>query len=160
MALLPTLAQQILEDMDIETLIQELQDRASSLANSKTSLASISSLPPSSLSSSVEMVQELSDSDSVAPSEVSTGYSGNLESSISDLSASGLQSWVAASPSVPLEQSIVAVNRSDAAPEGSRSSEPSSSGQVGFSLRVYTELMLLGGEPIREQRSIQGRDMD
>ena len=68
LALLPTMSEQILEDMNIESLIQELQSRAGS-RNAVNSVAETPQLKmPSSLSPSTDRAQEPdghSDSDSV-----------------------------------------------------------------------------------------------
>lgn len=72
MALLPTLGDQILEYMDVEAITKELQSR------SKIRNARQQSQAPSSLASSIDVVQEhdvRSDSGSIAPSVASTGFS-------------------------------------------------------------------------------------
>lgn len=72
MALLPTLGDQILEDMDVEAITKELQNR------SKARNARHPSQASSSLASSIDVVQEhdvRSENGSVAHSVASTSFS-------------------------------------------------------------------------------------
>lgn len=108
LALIQTLSDQILEQMDVEGLTQELQSRSRARQASKRQI----SRPPSSLASSIDIVHQhetSSDAGSAAASLTSSYHvaeaSGDTMASISDLSTSGLQSWVESSGSPAAAQS-------------------------------------------------------
>jgi peroxin-3 len=92
-----TLADQILEQMDVDGLTRELQLRS---RNRKTTRQAVSrpERPPSSLASSIDVVQD-HDTRSEAPSLVSPQHTVDLTQSEPSplLSTSGLQSWVESS---------------------------------------------------------------
>lgn len=101
LALIQTLAEQVLGEMDVEGLTQELQNRSRARQASRQRVER----PPSSLASSIDVVHEhdtRSDTGSMVLSGVSTSYHTNFNEetgSSSNISTSGLQSWVESSGS-------------------------------------------------------------
>ncbi|KAG5636030.1 hypothetical protein H0H81_009330 [Sphagnurus paluster] len=90
LGLMQMLSEQISSGMDVEGLTVELQARSKARHAARTSQIR----PPSSLASSVDMLQEQdtrSDTGSAVISVASTSYH---EATTSDMSTSGLQSWV------------------------------------------------------------------
>ncbi|TFK31913.1 Peroxin-3-domain-containing protein [Crucibulum laeve] len=102
LALLPTLADQVLEEMDVEQLTRELQSRAKRPVQ-KNVLSQIQSRPPASpsLASSTDIVHD-QDMRSDSASNASTSFSAaedDNRNSPSNMSTSGLQNWVETSGS-------------------------------------------------------------
>ncbi|KAG6832768.1 hypothetical protein H0H87_000421 [Tephrocybe sp. NHM501043] len=92
LALIATLSDQVLSEMDVEGLTLELQNRSKARHANKQRLER----PPSSLASSIDVVQDhdtRSEADSAVISVASTSYDA-AAASTSDISTSGLQSWV------------------------------------------------------------------
>ncbi|KAG6909816.1 hypothetical protein DXG01_015309 [Tephrocybe rancida] len=95
LTLIQTLSEQILTEMDVEGLTLELQTRSKARQANKQRLER----PPSSLASSIDMVQDQdtrSEADSAVVSVASTSYDV-AAASMSNISTSGLQSWVESS---------------------------------------------------------------
>lgn len=104
LALIQTLSDQILEQMDVEWLTQELQSRSKARQASKKQI----SRPPSSLASSIDLVHQhetSSDAGSAAASLTSSYHVAEASNSISEISTSGLQSWVESSGSPAVAES-------------------------------------------------------
>lgn len=126
LALLPTLGDKILENMDVEAITRELQTR------SKARNARLSSQASSSLASSIDVVQEhevLSENGSVAPSVASTNFSlAELDSGAPTRESNGVQSDVQASDSAqdPMSSSIITTSTHDSAASGENVSGSSS----------------------------------
>jgi len=150
LALIPTLSEQILEEMDVEGLTLELQTKSRASKSAKTPLSS-SEIPrprpppsESSLTSSVDVVQEQdarSDAESVAHSVSSTSYSGQDDASLSIPNfGESSQSWVEAEP--PTSQALVSsdslalVHMSDSITTGSSvlSGEANGNSEAGSAL--------------------------
>ncbi|KAG6808955.1 hypothetical protein H0H92_002242, partial [Tricholoma furcatifolium] len=99
LALIQALSEQVLTEMDVESLTLELQNRSKARNANKQRLER----PPSSLASSVDMLQDhetRSEAESAVMSVASTSYDV-ATSSTSDISTSGLQSWVESSGVLP-----------------------------------------------------------
>lgn len=94
LALIPDLSKEVLDEMDIDSLTRELQELASQRKPPPPSPSPLLS----EMSSSLELLQESSDSGSVAASDSSTSYSAVMTSSSSG--------WVEASNPAPSVSSL------------------------------------------------------
>ncbi|RDB15472.1 Peroxisomal biogenesis factor 3 [Hypsizygus marmoreus] len=111
LALLQTLSEQIIDEMDVEGLTQELQHRSKARKQRRSV-----ERPPSSLASSIDVVQEhetLSEAGSGVVSVASASYVEDAGSS-SILSTSGLQSWVESSGSLSIGPTATNTESGDA----------------------------------------------
>ncbi|KAG6867655.1 hypothetical protein C0993_012674 [Termitomyces sp. T159_Od127] len=95
LTLIQTLSEQVFREMDVEGLTSELQNRSKARQANKQRLER----PPSSLASSIDMVQD-GDARSEAESAVASVTSASYGvASTSNISTSGLQNWVETSSS-------------------------------------------------------------
>lgn len=113
MALIPTLSEQILKEMDVEGLTQELQTISRARAGAGRLPLQLQR-PPSSLASSADMMHDQDMRPDAGATVPSLGPSSRSASQISILEAdtnssvsTGLQGWVEASTSASSDVSLV-----------------------------------------------------
>ncbi|KAG6902355.1 hypothetical protein C0995_001152 [Termitomyces sp. Mi166 len=117
LALIQTLSEQVFHEMDVEGLTSELQNRSKARHANKLRLER----PPSSLASSIDMVQDgdtRSEAESAVASVASTSYG---VTSTSDISTSGLQNWVESSSGAPVPPSSESLQEDEASARMSES---------------------------------------
>jgi hypothetical protein len=175
-ALIPTLSEQVLDQMDIETLTQELQNRSKARNAAKLQLQAESS---SLASSVVDLVHEQDARSDVESAASHTSTSFDEVNASSSMSHSALQSWVESSgsrsPAPSIADSSAAsstseVHLSESVRSASGVNSVNDSGLVcipifqvesstydsSFSQRVYLALLRPQIQPTREQKPSYG----